>query len=516
METKPIALIYCRVSSERQKNEGHGLDSQEHRCREYIEGRKYEVEKVFQDSFSGGGDFMNRPAMRELLEYIDDHVHKEYVVVFDDLKRFARDTEFHLKLRSAFKSRNTKLECLNYKLEDTPEGRFVETIFAAQGELEREQNKRQVIQKMRARLERGYWPFFPPPGYRAEKDAVHGMLLKPIEPKASIIKEALEGYASGRFREQIDVQRFLQLKDICDGKPVHLEKVTRLLVRVIYAGYIEYPDWEITRRKGHHKPLINLETYEKIMDKINGKARAFTRKDTREDFPLRGFVLCEYCQKLLTASWSTSRGNKFPYYRCTDLNCSERNKSLNRDELEKEFKKILKKIKPKKATLNATREILLDMWDDVINDTKGTQNQVEARLAAITVEIDSLVKRIKKITSEKMVEIYEEQVEDLSKEEMVLKDKLSNSTKRTFDFGTALDFVFSILENPYDTWEKGDFAMRRLVLKLVFERNIAYNKNSGFGTAILSLPLRVFETFDVSNQQGVEMAGIEPACKRCF
>ncbi len=505
METKKIALIYCRVSSERQKKEGHGLDSQEHRCREYVGTKGYQVEEVFQDSFSGGGDFMNRPAMREMLEYIDDHAHKEYVVVFDDLKRFARDTEFHLKLRSAFKSRNTKLECLNYTFEDTPEGRFVETIFAAQGELEREQNRRQVIQKMRARLERGFWPFYPPPGYKAEKNALHGKLLKPLEPKASIIKEAMEGFASGRFQEQLDVQKFLQLKDFCDGKPVYLERVKRLLTRSIYAGYIEYPDWEISRRKGYHEPLISLETYEKIINKLSGSPRAFTRKDISKDFPLRGFVLCSHCLRPLTASWSTGRNQKFPYYRCSHITCIERNKSLNRDDVEKKFKIILKGIKPKKAILNATKEILLDMWDEVINDTKGTQDQVETRLTLITDEIDTLVKRIKKTKIEKMIQIYEEQVEDLSKEEMVLKDKLQNSTKRTIDFGTALNFVFSILENPYNTWEEGDLSMRRLILKLVFERNISYNKNSGFGTAILSLPLRVFETFDVSNSLAVDM-----------
>ncbi len=33
-QTQPQkALIYCRVSSPKQKAEGHGLESQEHRCR---------------------------------------------------------------------------------------------------------------------------------------------------------------------------------------------------------------------------------------------------------------------------------------------------------------------------------------------------------------------------------------------------------------------------------------------------------------------------------------------------
>ncbi|MEM6974059.1 MAG: recombinase family protein [Pseudomonadota bacterium] len=37
----PTALIYCRVSDKKQKTEGHGLESQEHRCRAYAEERGY-------------------------------------------------------------------------------------------------------------------------------------------------------------------------------------------------------------------------------------------------------------------------------------------------------------------------------------------------------------------------------------------------------------------------------------------------------------------------------------------
>jgi DNA invertase Pin-like site-specific DNA recombinase len=168
-ETQLKAVIYCRVSSPKQKLEGSGLESQEHRCREYADMKGYDVEAVFPDDASGGGDFMKRPGMVALLSYLDAQPDKSYVVIFDDLKRFARETEMHIKLRQAFKTRGALVECLNFKFEDTPEGKFIETIIAAQGELEREQNRRQVVQKMKARVEKGYYVFHPPVGYRYEK-----------------------------------------------------------------------------------------------------------------------------------------------------------------------------------------------------------------------------------------------------------------------------------------------------------------------------------------------------------
>jgi DNA invertase Pin-like site-specific DNA recombinase len=112
---------------------------------------------VFHDDVSGGGDFMQRPGMVAMLRFME--AHDGYVVIFDDLKRFARDTIFHLKLRQELAAYGATVECLNFKFEDTPEGQFLETVIAAQGQLERLQNRRQTLQKMKARLERGYYVF---------------------------------------------------------------------------------------------------------------------------------------------------------------------------------------------------------------------------------------------------------------------------------------------------------------------------------------------------------------------
>ena len=271
------ALIYCRVSSERQKKEGNGLNSQEKRCRMYAEEKGYKVEQVFKDDYSGAGDFMNRPQMKNLIDYIDMNGHKRYAVIFDDLKRFARDTEFHIKLRATFKARHAVLECLNYKFEDTPEGKFTETIFAAQAELEREQNRRQVIQKQLARLQMGYWPFNPNiPGYKRDDASKRDWILVKKEPEASIIKEALEGFAKNRFRNQIDIQEFLKKKNFFGTKSsniVHLEQVKRLLTRPLYAGYVDHKNWGIAMVKGKHEPLISLETFQKNQEKLRDKKK---------------------------------------------------------------------------------------------------------------------------------------------------------------------------------------------------------------------------------------------------
>src|SRR5438105_3151422 len=91
------ALIYCRVSSERQVREGHGLDSQEKRCRDFATSKGYQIIKTFPDQGISGGLF-ERPAMKELISYLDTHPSEKFVIIFDDLSRFARDVKIHIQL----------------------------------------------------------------------------------------------------------------------------------------------------------------------------------------------------------------------------------------------------------------------------------------------------------------------------------------------------------------------------------------------------------------------------------
>lgn len=506
------AVIYCRVSSTRQSTEGHGLDSQEHRCREYAKSKGYEVDdkRIFRDSFTGGGDFMNRPAMSSLLGFLDKNPTTNYVVIFDDLKRLARDTVFHLKLRREFNARGAKVECLNFTFEETPEGQFIETILASHGELERKQNQRQVIQKMKARLEKGYWAFISPAGYRMMKHPVHGQILTRVEPEATIIKEALEGYASGRFENQVDIQNFLQLKKFRDKKEINLNGINKFLKQsVLYAGFIEYEKWSVSRRIGHHEPIISSDVLIEIEEKLSGKKRSYSRKDNSVDFPLRGFVLCSECSDPMTASWTTG-GNgkkaKHPYYHCKNKSCIMKWKSIRRKVIEDEFEAILRSIKPKERTLNLTKEILLDVWNKRISDVDNQRKNNEKEVDNIRAKIRMFLERIGKTQNETLIKTYEQEIEKLTNEEHALEGIIQQIVKGSkLDFGTALEATFAFLKNPYLYWVRDDLKSKHLVLKLVFSDRLVYERGKGFGTANLSLPLRVFELTELGDNTKVDI-----------
>ena len=504
------ALIYCRVSSTKQRLEGSGLESQEQRCRAYADEKGYDVEAVFPDDVSGGGDFMRRPGMVALLSYLDAQMGKPYVVIFDDLKRFARDTEFHLKLRREFARRGAVIECLNFRIEDTPEGKFIETVIAAQGELEREQNRRQVVQKMKARVENGYWVFRAPVGYRyVNAPSGGGKVLVPDEVLAPVVRQALEGYATGHFGSQAEVQRFLERnphfpKDDKKNNAIRPMTITRLLKKVVYAGYVEAPKWGVSARKGHHEGLIDFETHQQIIDVLEGKKRRpAARADFNEDFPLRGFVACECCGNAMTGAWSKGKYRHYAYYRCQTRNCENKGKSVAAAKAEEGFLRILKGMQPVKELFDLATAMLKDAWGMrlalALNEKEALKNQ----LADINAKLEDMLDRIVEANSASVIAAYESRIDKLEKDKLILRERIAKTVPEKGRLEDCIELSLKFLSSPWNLWKSGDFATRQTVLRLAFADPLILGRNGVYETPNFAFPFKYLGKFSEQKSEMV-------------
>ncbi len=96
-------------------------------------------------------------------------------------------------------------------------------MLASVSQHQRQKNKEQVVNRMKARLMNGYF--------------------------------ALEGFATGRFETQAEVKRFLEQHTIfkrdLNGE-IHPQRIKKLLTNLIYAGYYKYEPWGVPLTKGKH------------------------------------------------------------------------------------------------------------------------------------------------------------------------------------------------------------------------------------------------------------------------
>ena len=167
-----------------------------------------------------------------------------------------------------------------------------------------------------------------------------------------------------------------------------IEAANRILTRVTYAGYVEVAKWDIPLRKGKHEGLISLETFEKIQDRLNEKPKIAVRADIDEDFPLRGFMLCNDCGNPLTACFSKSKtGARHPYYICYKKGCASKGKSIRCADMEGAFEDMLKTAQPSEQMIDLSKAMFKKAW--------GTQSHAEAeRKAALKRSLTETEKKL--------------------------------------------------------------------------------------------------------------------------
>ncbi len=385
-----------------------------------------------------------------------------------------------------------KLESPSIEFGEDSDSMLVENLLASVSQHQRQKNAEQVKNRMRARVLNGYWCFAPVIGYKYETVPGHGKLLVPDEPVASILKEAMEGYALGQFTSQSEVARHL---DSCPGFPkspngkVQNQFIHKILGKSIYAGYIDVPKWGIYLQPGKHEPLISFDTLKKIRNKMNGQAHAPARKDLNVDFPLRSFIICSTCGNPYTAGWSRGKlGGRYPYYLCYSKECPDRRKSIRKDKLEGEFEQLLQNLRPTQDLFFMAKEMFKDLWEERQDRAKADSGLLQNELKVIENKVEKFLGRIVETDNMTLVTTYENKVRKLEEEKIAINEKVRNCGRPLKTFDEAFEPAFRFLSNPYKLWESNRLEDKRAVLKLVFAERLPYDRNEGLRTPALSLP----------------------------
>lgn len=104
---------------------------------------------------------------------------------------------------------------------------------------------------------------------------------------------------------------------VAESRLISHNGVYRLLTNIFYAGIIDYDG---TRYKGNHKPMITIEEFDRVQRLLGAKGKP--QPKTRE-FSFTGNIRCGHCGCLVTAETkskyvkASNETKSYTYYRCT-------------------------------------------------------------------------------------------------------------------------------------------------------------------------------------------------------
>jgi len=134
--SKEIALLYARVSTQMQVNDGMSLGAQERDLKKAAEAAGFTKFEILREEGKSGKSIAGRPVLRDALERLDrGHAAALFVTRLD---RLARSTKDFLGIIDRAHSNNWRIVMLDLNLDTASyQGRFVVTLMSALAEMER-------------------------------------------------------------------------------------------------------------------------------------------------------------------------------------------------------------------------------------------------------------------------------------------------------------------------------------------------------------------------------------------
>lgn len=461
------ADLYIRVSTDEQADKGYSQRNQEEMLRRYCEINGIKVRKVVFEDHSA--KTFNRPQWVILLAEHKKGKGLSDLILFTKWDRFSRNAADAYQMISMLRKLGIEPQAIEQPLDlSIPENKMMLAFYLAAPEVENDRRALNTFFGMRRAKKEGRWMATAPIGYINKVSETGRKYIAPDEFKSNLIKWIFETIANGTFTTEQVWKKALQKGFKCSKHGFWV-----IIRNPVYCGKIfvpRYRDEESHFVQGQHEPLISESLFYKVQDVLDGKRkRQRTKMEVDSMLPLRGFLICPKCGKLLTGSASKGCRNKYYYYHCTskcgcrfgvhkanDLFVSELRKYMPRAEMIDVYKMVFKQ--EFKAQAKRSQESNKQIIEEI---NKLNNSLAKARNLLMTDAIDTSDYRIIKNETETNIRRLEAKLTTVSKEQF--------DADQIFD--KALD-TFLHLDHLYI---RSDKIRKREIISSIFPEKLTFD-----------------------------------------
>lgn len=297
-------VIYIRVSTLEQAEEGYSLGEQEERLIKYCEAMGWEVYKVYTDGGYSGGS-MDRPGLQEMIADIEAGlIDKVVVYKLDRLSRSQYDTLYLIE--KVFVANDVDFVSMTENFNTSSAlGKAMLGFLAVFAELEKAKINERMTMGKQARAKEGKWNGGRnvPIGYDYDK---HNEKFIINDFEAMQYRELVNLFLEGKaFRE---IETIFSEKGYAHKHGKWMPKTMRTTLRSrIYLGYLKYNgEWY----KAEHTPLIDEEMHERVINLLDKRSEAYKQSGGKSGVITTYLGALLYCKKCGAKYGKDNNGRK--------------------------------------------------------------------------------------------------------------------------------------------------------------------------------------------------------------
>jgi DNA invertase Pin-like site-specific DNA recombinase len=485
MSDSSRALIYLRVSTDRQKQKGISLPTQQERCLACAQGAGYDVDPKTDIYIEGGetGTNMDRPMLMDLLARCKEDKSVRAVIIYD-VSRLARNRIDFALIKVPLRKAGIKLISATEPIDETPEGQMLEGVLSTVAEFFSAQSGRKVSANMRRKAESGGWPNLAPYGYVNRKEKLpDGEIRAWIEPnpeEAQWVKKAFDLFSTGKYsvkalatilnREGFKVRHVRNRKT----RVLHKSQLERLLRNKIYVGIIEWGG--LVNVNGIHERMIEPDLFYRVQDLLALRSGSTTR--VRRHLSLfKKIACCAECGSDMTIDVKETSPTRAIYYlRCRKAQrgkpvlCTQR--YFTEEIYTEQLERILQWLEFPETTVALLREDI----QRLVNEEENVYDSVRAGLLR---DLEAVERRQQNLllqsldaspNDEAQRSLYERVRSELAKEHTRLTHELNRLKAKLNRIGQTLRMALEIAGSVTQAFAADtDPIYRGLIARVIFK-----------------------------------------------
>lgn len=462
-------VLFARVSTREQAEEGYSLPAQEKLLKEYANTKNFTIAKRFSVPESASGK-QERKLFNELLEYLASHLEVK-LVICEKVDRITRNLKDSVKIDEWLNEDEerqihfVKQNLIIHKNAKSNE-KFMWDIYLAMARQYSNNLSEETKKGLNEKAEEGWFPGNHKRGYKAIGDIGHKIwVIDDGISDAKYLEKAFILYNTGNYTLTTLARELFNQGWIVNGKPISKSELHKLIKDCFYCGEFVWHGKKYI--KGNHTPLVSKELFYSVQDRLQRKTTA--GKYRKHSFVLGGeLIICADCGRSL--SWQERKGHHYGTIKHADY-CPLRDiktKYLKEENAQRQILEALNGFRidnPK--LLEWVRKALKESHKDetgyhssIMTDLEERKRQIEKRLDMLYDE--RLDEKITKDFYDRKQKQYEDELENIL-------EAIGKHTKANIDYFKLGINLFELSQKGSELYEsKAVPEEKRELLNFVF------------------------------------------------
>ena len=492
-------VIWTRVSTKYQEENGGSLQTQKENCEEYAARNNYNIV----ERFGGKHESAKTPGamIQAMVKYVKRNSTISTVLV-TEFDRFSRCSWQAIKMLQEMRELGIVVIATKFGLDTrTKEGMMMAQNTLSFAELDNQTRTDKFVSGKEQCIRSGAWVLKAPLGYYKEGKSRETKCL--LNDKGKLIAKAFQWKL--QRMPSVEIVSRLQAR----GLNLTDKRLHWILTKPFYAGKIVHVSTGGEMIDGNIEPAVSYSDFLKVQDILSGRTGKYFQAKQKPELPLTKHVFCALDGTAFTSYIKKKKSggiaHEYGYYKCNQPGCKT---NVSANIMHERFEHLLKRFNLDTEVLNHFESLIYDMMDEYSEKARQEHISLKKRMTETDRAIYQL--KVRLALGEISSDVYAAGMQELQSRKDTLTLELEQWSQKLSNCSQLVPKIITTACNISSLWKHGTLEIKRRIQELVFPNGLLWDKRiCDYRTERESDFFRLMRTISITYNKAKETPSFE-------